>query len=105
MLDESDPRPFKLFLQIYKYPDENGNIPVGGAFKFDNKEADDWSYLEDGVLQNGEVFFMVNDRGIGNHSLSYNVAPDNKEIQGSWQAYSPFGQIVMDREFVMTLIP
>ena len=105
MLDESDPRPFKMCVMIYRYPNESGNTPVWGAFKFDNKEDDDWCLVDDGSIEDGNIFIMVNENGTGNHSFSWNAASDGKEIRGKWQAYSPLGQIIIDREFVMSLIP
>ena len=105
MLDEYDPRPFKMVVVINKYPDENERIPVWGAFKFDDTAADDWLYLREGSIQNGDIFVMIEDRGMGGQSFSWTQDPDSKEIHGEWQAYNPGGGLAIDIEFVMSLIP
>lgn len=104
MLDESEPRPFKMYVIIDKYPDENGAKNVWGVFKFDSKEEDDWSFISDGTLQDGNVSFMVNEDGLGDHSFSWETNTDGKEVRGEWQAYNPDGRIAISNEFVMTIL-
>lgn len=105
MLDEYDPRPFKMVVVIDKYPDEDGRIHVWGIFKFDNNATEDWYYMEDGSIQNSDIFVMIEDRGMGGQSFSWTQNPDSQEIRGEWQAYYPGGRLAMDKEFVMSLIP
>ena len=105
MLDEYDPRPFKMVVVIDKYPDEDGRIHVWGIFKFDNNATEDWYYMEDGSIQNGDIFVMIEDRGMGGRSFSWTQNPDSQEIRDEWQAYNPGGRLAMDKEFVMSLIP
>lgn len=104
MLDESEPRPFKMYVIIDKYPDENGARNVWGVFKFDGKEEDDWSFISDGTFQDGSVSFMVNEDGVGDHSFSWETNTDGKEVRGEWQAYNPGGRIEVMRDFVMTIL-
>ena len=103
LLDEFEPRPFTMYVAIDKYPDKNGVRNVWGAFKFDSKKEDDWSFISDGTLQDGKVSFMVNEYGVGDHCFSWETNTKGKEVRGEWQAYNPGGMLAMSSDFVMTI--
>lgn len=104
MLDEYEPRPFKMCIIINKYPLENGVRRICGVFKFDDQEEDNWSWIIEGKIKDREVFIMVNEEGMGDHSLSWVMNSESKTVHGDWQAYNPDGRIEIDEEFVMTII-
>ena len=104
MLDDDERGPFKMCVMIHKYPDENNEIAVSGAFKFDSEDEYGWHFFSEGTLKDGEVSLKVEDEEKGDQYFYWTASPESKEVEGEWQAYYPDGHIAVSREFVMTIL-
>ena len=104
LLDQNEPRPFVVVLQIMK-EDASGERAVRGAFRFNDKKDEFYDGLEGSLTKDGNIHFIVEDYYENNHGFWGKMTPDYNKITGNWQAYHKDGRIAIDRDFIMEIWP